>query len=261
MGLLTDKSLCIDNKTFKNMLGRKNAYIATNKKAPKIVYTDFNSKKDWIAIQNFFDMEKRWNSWIKEKETEPNCVFIGTPLNPPNLQTGNVYVVRYLKDWNIRQETPYFCGPNIIQNIWYTIFGVIPKEQDIGKIAGTQNNLNGTIHEGLNKALNWLANRDNKKIDIKWEYFSDIGWKGIEDIYKDSNKAIGFHTFYRLKWGHYECGYFINRNTETIGIINSLGNKDEYGNYLGYFEKRSFKDMQSYIRVISHPNCLIVTKR
>ena len=255
MTLITDKNRCIDKTTFKDMIKRVKAYNGT----PKIVYLNAKTQKEWVTIEVFQDMNKRWDAWIKNNTKEPECVFIGTPLNPPTLQTGNVYEQKYITDYNIRQDTSYYCGLNVLQNIWYTLYGVIPSEAELAKVAGTTTK--GTDHNGLNKALDYLAKKYGKKISYEWKNFSSVGWKGVEDVYKDKNRAIGFHLMYRNTTGHYEVGYFINRTTNVIGIINSLGNKDSKGNYLGYFEKRSFKDMQSYINGISQPSCLIVTKK
>ncbi|MCL2115004.1 MAG: hypothetical protein FWH29_02150 [Methanobrevibacter sp.] len=260
MGLLTDSNMCIDKTTFKDMLKRKINFVNINKKDPSIVYLSPNAQKDWIEIKQFNDMERRWNSWIDIKKSEPNCVFIGNTFNSPTLQTGNVYVNKYINDYNIRQDTSYYCALNIIQNIWYTLFGQIIKESEIAKVAGTTNP-NGTDHKGIEKALNYLAEKYKVTISVEWKHFSDIGWNGVEKIYKSQNQAIGFHVLYKLKFGHYEVGYFINKSTNTIGIVNSLGNKDKNGTFLGYFEKRSFKEMLSYINGINQPSCLIVTKK
>lgn len=255
MGLIIDPNRCIDKKTFKNMRKREKEYIGT----PDFVYLNPKTKKEWINLSQFSDMEKRWNIWKKEKGIEANCVHVGTPLNAPTSQTGNIYVNKYLTDYNIKQDTSYYCALNVIQNIWYTLFNQIIEEKTIANIAGTVYP-DGTDHLGINKALNYLADKYTKKINIEWKYFSEIGWEGIKNIYKSNNKAIGFHILYRNKQGHYESGYFINTNTQTIGIINSLGNKDKNGNYVGYFEKRTFTDMLSYINGINQPTCLIVTK-
>jgi len=260
MGAITDPNKCIDKTTFKDMMKRKTDFVNTNGKDPNFVYIDFKTREDWIEIKQFNDMEKRWKSWVEVKKSEPECVFIGNPTNPPTLQTGNVYVNRYLKDYNIRQDTGYYCALNVIQNIWYTLFGQIVSESEIAKVAGTTTD--GTGHPGMNQALKYLAQKHNVKIDIDWKEFSDVGWSGVENIYRSNNQAIGFHVLYRNKDGHYEFGYLINQKTSTIGIINSLGRKDKSGNYLGYLEKRSFQEMQNYINGIKkQPSCLIVTKK
>ena len=254
MPLITETSMCIQKNVFKDMIERESNFQGT----PNIVYLDINTKKEWVEHERFVDMKNRWNVWIKINGSEPECVFIGRKDNTI-INNKNFFVHRYIKDYNIRQDTGFYCGLNMLQNIWYTLFGTIVSEKEIANIAGTT--ADGTGHQGLNNALNYLATEYNTKIAIEWEYLSDLGWSGIEDIYKDTNKAIGFHVFYRNKWGHYESGYFINRSDKIIGIINSLGNKNNNGMYLGYFEKRSFTDMQSYIDGISQPSCLIVTKK
>lgn len=161
------------------------------------------------------------------------------------------------------QITAYTCGPHsIFQNDAKMDLDSIT-EKTIAGWAGTTTA--GTGHQGLETALQMVAQKTGRKISVEWKNFSDFGdtirerFKRIGEILEQKNKGVIVHNLYRNKYGHYEVIREINLNNSTCKVLNSLGNRCGYPCYCGYIETRSFSTFASYIRGISQKSIMIIT--
>lgn len=161
------------------------------------------------------------------------------------------------------QKTAYTCGPHsIFQNDAKMNIDSI-SENTIASWAGTTTA--GTGHQGLETALQMVAQKTGQKISVEWKNFSDLGktinerFKALGEIIEQPNKGVIVHNLYRNKYGHYEVIREINTNNNTCKVLNSLGNRCGYPCYCGYIETRSFSTFASYIGGISQKSIMILT--
>ena len=158
------------------------------------------------------------------------------------------------------QCTGYYCGCNSLQQCFYRLTGILVSESTIASVAGTTTS--GTDHEGLNTAVKWFNNKYNQNIQITWKNFSDLGnsssarWSALQS-YIDKG-AVFCHILYRNQWGHYEVPKAVN--SDTLSILNSLGDKCGSASYCGYIETRSKSAQSSYMSGISQKSIAILTK-
>ena len=161
------------------------------------------------------------------------------------------------------QCNAYNCGPHSIKqcNAKMDIDSI--HENTIASWAGTTTA--GTGHNGLETAVQMIAQKTGKKIKVEWKNFSDLGntinerFKKLGEIIEQKNKACIIHNLYRNKYGHYEVIKEINTNNNTCKVLNSLGNRCTYPAYCGYIETRSFSTFASYIAGINQKSIMILT--
>lgn len=157
----------------------------------------------------------------------------------------------------------YYCAPHSIRQC--------NSKQDIDQyteatIAGWAGTTSaGTSHQGIETAVAQLAKKINKKIQVQWKHFSEMGtsrtnrWKKIGELISKQDTGVIFHVKYRNQWGHYETIKEVNMNNNTIVVLNSLGSKCGSPAYCGTLETRSFATMESYIKGISQKSVCIIT--
>lgn len=156
------------------------------------------------------------------------------------------------------QCTPYYCGPNSLQQCFYRLTGIHVSESTIAEIVGTTSD--GSDHDGLNTAVAWFNREYNKNIKINWYNFNDLGsndnerWSKMSSLIKEG--AVFCHLLYRDEWGHYEVPKSIGDDLE---ILNSLGDYCDYPAYCGYIETRSKSTQKRYIQGISQKSIAVLS--
>ena len=155
------------------------------------------------------------------------------------------------------QNNSFFCGVCALQKALYK-FGINESQKQLAKVCGTTTA--GTSHQGLKTGIAWASKKHKVNLTVKEAYFSDYSLKQLKDILCNPKKAIICHSLYRNKYGHYESWKSIDVTNKTIDVINSLGNKCEYGCYCGYIEKRAYATQKQYCNGISQKSLLIITK-
>lgn len=81
-------SKCIDNSTdyitvqqFEDIIKRHDNYVKTNKIEPNICYIDSIKKDTHITINKYYDMKTRYDNYIKEHCQKPNICYITKPTS------------------------------------------------------------------------------------------------------------------------------------------------------------------------------------
>lgn len=157
---------------------------------------------------------------------------------------------------NRGQNNGVYCGPHSMQEVIRNLTGKVIKQSTLASWAGTTSG--GTDHQGLETAIAKASKQTGVKLTCKWYNFSDLGWNGINNILKSSNKDCIIHNCYRLKWGHYEVINSISGS--NVKVQNSLGDSGCGSCYCGYVEDRSTSEFRSYISGISQKSVLVVTR-
>ena len=83
-----------------------------------------------------------------------------------------------------------------------------------------------------------------------WDWLCLIKRHYKKVVWMNPKMAIGLHSVYKLKWGHYKYCYKLCKSSKTIYIANSLSG--------GYLQARSFSTMLGYINAASYPSILVV---
>ena len=156
------------------------------------------------------------------------------------------------------QNTGYWCGPSMLQKMFKELGITGIKQSDLARVAGTTTV--GTDHYGLETAVAWVSKKKGVKLSCKWYYFSDLSWKKLGAIMCNKKQSFGCHIKYRDKWGHYEKPLSIYTDTNTVKVINSLGDKCTSSCYCGYIESRSFSTHKRYIDGVSQKSILVITR-
>lgn len=157
---------------------------------------------------------------------------------------------------NRGQNTDYWCGPHMAQEIIRNLTGVVIPQSKIASIMGTTTS--GTGHSGIDTFFAWFNKNYNYSLEWTWKNFSDLGWSGLKKILESNNQDAGEHELYRLTWGHYTNFDKIYEN--TVDVHNSLGSYCNNGCHCGYTENRTKSEARSYMNGISQKSILVVTR-
>lgn len=162
------------------------------------------------------------------------------------------------------QITGYHCGPHSIKQALRK-FGITGySEKTIGGYAGTTSN--GTGHQGLNTAIEYIARREGVKLIVEWMNFSDLGksrferFKKLGELLEDEDISIFWHELYQKRWGHYSLAKRLNLNNSLLTVANSLGSRCGGTTYCGYMESRNFSTQESYYAGISQKSICIIRR-
>ena len=220
----------------------------------KYITTDKEGKAKYKITQTkegSYSMKVAFFGNDKYKETE-KYTFKFTIKN----ETPSVTLKPYLTNQGcsgMGQCTGYYCAPNSLQQCFYRLTGILVSESTIASVAGTTSV--GTDHQGINTAVEWFNRKYGKNIKITWKSFSEVGWTGLQNAI--NNGAVFCHIWYRDQWGHYEVPKQVN--SDTISVLNSLGDSCGGGTYCGYIETRNKSTHQRYINGISQKSLAILT--
>lgn len=158
---------------------------------------------------------------------------------------------------NRGQNTGYYCGPHMAQEIVRNLCGIVIPQSKIAGIMGTTTS--GTSHYGIETFFAWF-NKNYAKYNLTWTWknFSDLGWSGVKKILESNNQDCGIHELYRNTWGHYTNFDKVYEN--SVDVHNSLGSMCTSSCYCGYEENRSKSNAKSYLNGISQKSVLVVTR-
>ena len=163
------------------------------------------------------------------------------------------------------QCTNYFCACNALQQMFYSLTGILVPEKDIARWASTTTS--GTSHAGIETAVAKFNKTYKKNLKIIWKNFSDLGdtkekrFEELGKLFINPNKAVFCHLLYRDKYGHYEVPKSVDTSSKMLEIMNSLGTKNNDGSYQGYVELRDYTTQARYIAGISQKSiCIIYTE-
>lgn len=156
------------------------------------------------------------------------------------------------------QNNSWYCGVSALQKSLYKLGIKNVTQKQLASACGTTTA--GTSHNGIRTGVAWASKKYNVKLSMKEDYFSNYTLKQLHDIICNPKKAIICHNLYRNKYGHYESWKSIDVTNKTINVINSLGNKCDYGCYCGYIEKRAYATQKQYCNGISQKSLIIITK-
>lgn len=244
-------------------------YCKENKRVPSYI-TTISSKKQ-VPFNLYLYCLTKIIVYYKENKTLPNyCQFKATDIqnttnntktsekntkqstsnctNPINNKTGCDA---------LGQNTPYYCGVSALQKCLYK-FNINISQKQLAQWAGTTTA--GTSHQGLRTAIAQTNKKTGTKLTVQEYNFNEIGFEKAKTIICNPNKDIIWHINYRNKYGHYEKVKSINIKTQTLEVINSLGNKCNNNCYCGYIETRSFNTQKQYINGISQKSLIIITR-
>lgn len=149
------------------------------------------------------------------------------------------------------QVNGYACAPHSLRQNLHKLGINDYSEWDLYSIMGT--NSDGTGHQGINKAIEYVAEHSNVNLTYHWINFTDLGkttserFKNLGRLISKNNMGCFVHELYRGRWGHYEVIKSINTKKGTVTVLNSLGSRYGYG-YRGYVETRSYDTMSYYIK-------------
>lgn len=256
----------ITKDDYKDIARRTASFIKSNKACPNYATTKKSKKK--LRPRVFIYMMARIVAWYyNNNKTLPNyanansAYFKSNSTAKSTTQSGN-QLNAYLTSQGcsgMGQCTGYYCGPNSLQQCFYRLTGIKVSESTIASVAGTTTS--GTDHAGLNTAVAWFNKKYNKKVEIVWKNFSDLGstdterWKALQSYINKG--AVFIHLLYRDQWGHYEVPKDVSN--DTCKILNSLGDSCGSGTYCGYIENRSRATEKRYIQGISQKSVAILT--
>ena len=199
------------------------------------------------CIFNKADIQNTGTSAKPSKNT--NTQSIATCTNPYNSKTGCDAM---------GQNNSWYCGVSALQKCLYKLGIRDVTQKQLASVCGTTTA--GTSHQGLRTGVAWASKKFGVKLTVQEAYFSDYTLKQLHDILCNPKKAIICHNLYRLKYGHYESWKSIDVENKTIDVINSLGNKCDYGCFCGYIEKRAYATQKQYCNGISQKSLIIITK-
>lgn len=154
-----------------------------------------------VSKSQYLDMMSRFQKF-KKAEGRP-------PLTIQTIKSGQVKtMINKLNCYKLHiQKTPVTCGPSSLI-MGANCYGIKADESELAKVSGT--GPNGTSHQGLMKAVDYLNKKHNKNLRLREQIFSKIGFKGIWDKYL--SKGIPVLVHYSTKplsnWTKWEGGHY-----------------------------------------------------
>ena len=260
----------VTQKDYLKMINNFLEYCNTNKRVPAYITTI--SSKTRVSFELFMYCLSKIVVYYANNNTLPNyCTFTAkditntTSNNKTSKKTNNQSTSNCTNPHNSKtgcdamgQNNNYYCGVSALQKCLYKLGIKKYTQKQLAQVCATTTA--GTSHQGLRTGVAYVSKKENIKLTVTEKNFSDYTPKQIKEIICSPNKAIIFHNLYRLRYGHYEFIKAVNTSNNEFQVINSLGNKCQYGCFCGYVETRSYNTMKSYASGISQPSLLIITK-
>lgn len=244
-------SIKIPVSTFLDMKARVDAYTGKLNDTTH-VYLDMTTMYDYINYSTYKYMLFKYNAFIKKYGRQPSYVTTAIESTQSNttVTTKNCYSSpRWFSGTEMRQNTLWYCGVNLTQQILREITGVYYSESVLAKYLGTTKS--GTGPDMIISVLKKILTNNGYTVKrAEWLYKSDISWDEIGKAIENPKVGLGLHDLYRMRWGHYEYPVKLCKSSEVITIANSLSG--------GYLEARSFSTMLKYINGQSGKSILIV---
>lgn len=259
---------------YKDIAKRVANYIKTNKQTPNYAMTTKSKKK--LRPRVFIYMFSRIIVWYNNHKSLPNYAnanseyFTGststttTTNNCTNPYTSTPHPTKPGCN-GTGQNNSVCCGPSALHKALYK-FGIrdITQEQ-LAKWAGTGSA--GTSHAGLETAIAKANKQKGTNITLKFYNLSDLGWEKIGKLLCKPNVAVFCHILYKNggtcsgsgNFGHYELLVKVNLSTKYVKVLNSLGSKCGRC-YCGYYQDRTIKCEETFIKGISQKSIAVLTK-
>lgn len=247
-------------------------YVNKNGQVPSYIVTKKSKKKVNVNLFTFC-LAKILVYYNKNKALPNYCIMNSKDVTGVEKLKVKKCVNPYLSEGHctnqggkcLGQPNSYYCG---VQTIWQILFklGIKDYSKDtLAKWCGTTTK--GTSHDGMKTCIAKINKEKGTKLKIEFKNLSDMGstqkerWTAIGKLICKSNVGVGIHSYYRQKYGHYECLQMVNTTNGNTYVLNSLGNKCKSPAFCGYIETRSWNEWQKYISMISQPSIIIITKQ
>lgn len=217
-----------------------------NKRLPEYITID-NQK---VLKKDYIDALNRMSTFTVAEDRLPYTVNMQMQVQQQNTPSTLYLSPRFRH--NMDQDTNYYCGPFMDQQIIYELYGIDVKESYLAKQAGTTTS--GTSHSGVIKALQDWAAANNHQVNCGFQNFSDTGWKKVAEMVADPSVGLGMHVKYKNKWGHYVYITAVDLSKKLVTIIDSLNDAD--------LMTVSFAVFEEWIRNTTNnqPSCFVVKK-
>ena len=239
--------------TFLDMKARVDSFIADGGKPEynRRIYLDFTTQMDYVTYSTYLAMLKKYSDFVAKNSRQPNYITTTkSGSSTPTITTKDCYKSpRWYSGTELKQDTNYYCGCNLSQQILREITGNYYSESYLAKQLGTTKSGTGP-NEITSVIKKILTNAGYKVKTCKWVYLSDYAWDSIGKMIADPKIGVGLHSVYKLRWGHYEYPIKLCKSSETITIAQGLSG--------GYIQPRSFTTMKKYANAASYPSLLIV---
>ncbi|MCQ2964572.1 MAG: hypothetical protein MJ203_03300 [archaeon] len=274
----------------KDSVQRVVKFIEINKKAPLTVRVNKDTLKwaEWKKLAEIKDAETRLKNWIKTNKKYPNYVTtcdikvddsiskqiwndvkLTTSSATTTNQTRFVSSPYLLSSSWVKQDYDTSCALNSIQESFYKLTKIKVAESTMYKLGYTGSS--GTGHDGIKAIVNWLNKNYKTNISVEFKNLKDFGktskeqWTAIGKLMSKSNVAVFFHIYYRngglnctsaitnQDHGHYEILDIINVGNGYVRALNSLSG--------GYLQDRKISVQECFMKKISQPSVIILTKK
>ncbi|WP_413861801.1 pseudomurein-binding repeat-containing protein [Methanobrevibacter sp. UBA417] len=250
---LTNTGAKIPLATFLDMKARVDSFIADGGKPEynRRIYLDFTTQMDYVTYSTYLAMLKKYSDFVAKNSRQPNYITTTkSGSSTPTITTKDCYKSpRWYSGTELKQDTNYYCGCNLSQQILREITGNYYSESYLAKQLGTTKS--GTGPNEITSVIKKILTQNGYTVKTcKWVYLSDYTWDSIGKMIADPKTGVGLHSVYKLRWGHYEYPIKLCKSSETITIAQGLSG--------GYIQLRSFKTMKSYANAASYPSLLIV---
>ena len=227
------------------------------------IYLNMGELYEYITYAKYKEVMTRVLAFREKNGRNPNYVYLRVVTNDNNTTRpdavgddispngdGWYLMQRYsTTPSKIKQETNYWCADNAMQQLIYELTGEWYSESYLAKIAGTTTQ--GTGHDGINKALKTVFEKEGINASISWEYLSDIGYEQLGKYIKSLKVGTLQHVKYKKKYGHYEHIVGVNLKTGKVLVQNSLSG--------GWMEYRTITTNNSYANLITQKTICKVT--
>lgn len=244
-------SVKIPLNTFLNMLARVNKYLKQggNIADTREIPLTYPKGVDSVSYSKFKEMLQRYNTFVTTHGRQPSYI-ITVKTSTVTTNKDCYHSPRWYSGTEMKQNTNYFCGCNLPQQVLYELTGNYYSEYYLAKLEGTKPR-KGTGPEAITITLKNLLKKAGYTVKrCEWIAKSSIDWNTIGQMIENPKQAIGIHSLYRDTWGHYEYPCALCNSTKIITIANSLSG--------GYIEKREFSVQQRYIDEMSGNSILVV---
>lgn len=277
----------------KDSVNRVVKFIQTNKKVPNTVRVNKDTLKwaEWKKLAEIKDAETRLKNYIKNNKKYPayvntadvkvddsiskqiwndvklttNTVVKSTNSNPTRF-VSSPYLLS--SSW-VKQDYDTSCALNSLQESFYKLTQIKVAESTMYKLGYTGST--GTSHDGIKAIVNWLNKNYKTNISVEFKNLKDFGkaskeqWTNIGKLMSKSNVAVFFHIYYRnggssctsaitnQDHGHYEICDIVNVKTMYVRALNSLSG--------GYLQDRKISVQECFMKKISQPSVIILTKK
>ncbi len=275
----------------KDSVNRVIKFIQTNKKVPNTVRVNKNTLQwtEWKKLAEIKDAENRLKNYIKNNKKYPayvntadvkvddsiskqiwndvklttNTVVKSTNSNPTRF-VSSPYLLS--SSW-VKQDYDTSCALNSLQESFYKLTQIKVAESTMYKLGYTGST--GTSHDGIKSIVNWLNKNYKTNISVEFKNLKDFGktskeqWTAIGKLMSKSNVAVFFHIGYtnggqtcnsKDNWhGHYEICDVVNVKTGYVRALNSLSG--------GYIQDRKIPVQECFMKRISQPSVIILTKK